>query len=152
MNRDTFTASHVAHDSLAANRVATSRPVYEQIAMSLHADRIVILIPAEDPPHHACKCSGLICQVFRDGLAGSWGKTPQYLSRRIFAIANSSHEVIRTPHAVVGCNLLQLLVFDVLQRYSILSRLFLYQLASNFYGALSLMHIQPVLDFVTGTR
>ena len=56
------------------------------------------------------------------------------------------------PSAVVGGDLLQLLVLDVLQRDAILARFFLDQLAADFNGTLALVDIEPVLDLVARAR
>src|ERR1700730_306281 len=129
MDRDPLAASHVTDDGLASNRITTAGPVYQQVAVSLDANGVVVLVAAEDAPHHAGKSTWLLLVLIGQGRAGRWRHASQYLSRRIFAVPNARHQVVGTPRAVVGCNLLQFFVLDVLQRYPIFARFFLDQFA-----------------------
>src|SRR5258708_6018422 len=108
--------------------------------------------PTEAARHPSREPAGLLFSLPGEGGATRRRHASQYLPRRIFAVANARHEVIGTPRAVIGRNFLQLLVLNVLQRYPILARLFLDELAANLNRTLPLMDIQPMLDLVAGAR
>src|SRR5690242_1436216 len=148
MHRDPFAASDVAHDGLASNRVTTAGAVNQQVAVSFYASGVVVLVAAESAPDHAGQPPGLLFFLIRQGRTGRRRHASQDLPRRIFAVADARHQVVGAPCAVVGGDLLPLLVLDVLERYAILAGFFLDQLAANLDGTLPLMDVEPVLDLV----
>src|SRR5437870_4375364 len=146
MYSNTLAASDVAHDVLASNWVTTSRTIDEQVAMPL--DRDCIGIAAKTTAHHAGKPAALVLD-FAGRLCTRWRQSPQYLACRVFTVANAGHQVVGPTQAVIGGNFLQRLVFYVFQRDAVLARFFLNQLAADFYGAFTLVNIEPVLDLVS---
>src|SRR5580704_7429458 len=147
---DAFAAGHVADDGFAADRVTTACAIDQQVALSLDADGVVVLVATENATHHTGQAGGFLGLVFRQGFAGRGRQASQYLPRGEFSIADSGHEIVRASYAVVGGDLLQLFVLDIFHGHAVLPRFFLDQLSANLNGALALMDIEPVLDLVTG--
>src|SRR4029077_1707972 len=152
MDGNALATSDVADDGLAPNRVATAGAIHQQVAVALDANGVVVLVATEDAPHHARESARLLLFLIGQRRADRRRHASQYLTRRIFAVANARHEVIGTPRAVVGRNFLQLLVLNVLERYAILARFFLDELTANLNRALPLMDIEPMFDLVAGAR
>ena len=60
VDRHALAASYVTHHTLAADRVATSRPIDQQIAMALYPDGVVVVISAKNPPHYTGNAAGFL--------------------------------------------------------------------------------------------
>src|SRR5205823_10065718 len=60
VDRHAFAASYVTHHTLAADRVTTSRPIDQQIAMALYPDGVVVVISAKNPPHYTGNAAWLL--------------------------------------------------------------------------------------------
>src|SRR6185312_13582754 len=52
MNGHAFAARDIPDDGFAANRIATSGAIDEQIVVALYFDRAIVSALAEDAPHH----------------------------------------------------------------------------------------------------
>ena len=79
-------------------------------------------------------------------------QTRQHLPRGIFSVADAGHQVIDFAESIAGGDFQQLVVFDFFQRDAVLARFFFDHLAANLDGALALVHVEPVLDFVARAR
>src|SRR5579864_6946538 len=146
MNRYAFTPRYVANHGLTANRITASRAIHQQVAMALHSDSIAV-VPAKDPAHHAAN-SGL----FLPGPLGSFRSRRQFaqnLARGILSVADCGHQIVSLAQPIVGSNALQICVFNVFQRDSVLAGFLLDKLPPYFNSALALVDVQPVLDFVS---
>ena len=152
VNGDAFAASYVTYDILAPDGVAASRPVHEQIAMAFDADSVVATVSAENPADHAGNATRLFSLTVGGGGGRARRQTRQHLPGRVFSVSDPGHQVVNLAQAIVGGDLAQLFVLDLLQRDPVLARFLLDQLAADFDGALALMNVEPVLDLVAGAR
>ena len=76
----------------------------------------------------------------------------QHLARGIFAEADAGHQIVRRGHAVFGGDARVVGFLKLGERDFVFARFALQQLAADFDGALALMLVEPVLDFVAGAR
>src|SRR5579871_1271507 len=151
MYSDAFAAGDVPNDSFPADGVTTTCAINEEIAVAFDANSVVF-ISAENPPHDAGKSTRFFDLFFRRRFRSVGGQLRQHLACSEFAVADSGHEVINLAQAIVGSCSLQVFVFDVFEGDAILASFLFNQLAADFDGALPLMNVQPMLDFVSRAR
>src|SRR6185312_4214332 len=147
MHGDAFAAGDVANDGLSANGIAAAGAINEHVALTFDADGAAV--SAEDAADNAAE-SG----VFFGGSGGGWfacgSELAQNLARGIFFVADCGPQIVGLAQAVVGGDALEVRVFNVFERNAIFAGLFVDQLFADFDGALALVNVQPVLDFVAG--
>src|SRR6185437_8566543 len=144
--RHAFAAGHIADNVLTANGIAAARAVHQQVVMAFYLDGIVIA--AKNAAYHAGYRALLFLVGFAGLLRGSGSQFGQHLARGKLAIADAGQEVISPPQAVVRGHAVKILLLDVFERHPVFARLFFDQFATDFDGALALMHVEPVLDLV----
>ena len=105
VNRHAFAAGDVADDGFAANRVTTTGAVDQQVALSGHANGVVVLVAAKNSPHYAGEAAGFLCFFLGDRLASCRRQSPEDLPGRKFAVADARHQVVGAADAVIGGNL-----------------------------------------------
>ena len=119
--------------------------------MTFDSDGVVI-VATKDSPNHAGDSAGLLGVLLGYRANSCRGQACQHLPRRVLAVADAGHQIIRSSHAIIGRNLLQFFVLDLFQRDAVFASFFFNQLAADFNGTLTLMQIQPVLDLVACAR
>ena len=107
----------------------------------------VAMLSAENAADDAADCGLVFGRC-------SWGfcrgrEFTEHLARGIFSISDPGHQIVLLAESVIGGDALELFFFNVLERNAVFARFFLNQLAANFNGALALMDVEPMLNFVT---
>src|ERR1019366_1922735 len=146
--------SDVANNIFATNRITTLRAVHQQVVVSSYHDG------RRFRAKHAADDAGESCRwVFvRFPYAGYPGRSVsgkhsrQNAARRVLAVTDGGQQVVGLGQPIFAGHARQLRFAKVLQGDAILASLFFDQLAADFDGAFALVHIQPVLDLLAGTR
>src|ERR1017187_7781496 len=132
----------------------TLRAVHQQgVVSSYHEERRL-------RAQHPANAAGESCRwVFvRFPYAGYPGRSVsgkharQNAARRVLAVTDGGQQVVGLGQPIFAGNPRQLRFAQVFQGNAIFARLFFDQLAADFDGAFALMHVQPVLDLLAGTR
>src|SRR5580704_3284723 len=105
VDSDAFAAGHVTDDALAADGIATSGAVYEQVAMAFHTDGVVAAVSTENPTHHAGDAARFTSLTIGDGRGGSRRQASQHLPRGVLAVSDSCHQVFDLAQTIVGGDL-----------------------------------------------
>src|SRR5450432_581804 len=146
MHGDALSARDVPGNSLTADRVTTASTINHEIAVALGDDGVALA--AEDAADNTGYARVLGFALKRWD-AGS--KHPsQNLLGGILAIADSSEKIIRAAKPIVSGDALQIFIAQVFEGNAIFASLLVDQLASDFNGALTLVDIEPVPDFLPG--
>src|ERR1700722_7454700 len=151
MHGHAFATRDVADNLLAANRIATSRAVDQQLVLSFYLKRIRTARHRDALNRVRYSSDG--CIGFRSLLAGdTWCQAIEYLPCRILSKADSREQIVRRSHAVFSGDALVVGFIKFRQRYFVLARFTFQQLATNFNGTFPLMLVQPVLDLIARAR
>ena len=157
MNGDAFAAGDVADDLFAADGIATSRAIDEEIVLAFDLERVgpgeVQL--AHRVGHGLLDGAGLLrlcClrAVWRIGVAGR--ELVEHLVRGVLACAEGGEQVGGGGDAVFAGDAGEVLVVDLAHGDFESARFALKQLAADLDGAAALVFVEPVLDLVAGAR
>src|SRR5215469_9994827 len=121
MHCHALAAGYVPNNGLASNRVTTSGPIDEQVAVAFDADGIA-MIPTKNPAHHTANAGILLCRLSR--LFRRRGQLAEELTRGILSVADPRHQIVRPTKPIIRSYALKLIFLDVLQRDAILAGFF----------------------------
>ena len=152
MDSNALAARDVADDFFAANRIATSRAVDQQLVLALDLERVRIAARQRDPLDGVGNRRRPESRA-PTGLADDTrAEAVQHLARGILAEADRGHQVVGRGDAVFGGDARVIGLIEFRERDLVLARFALEQLAADLDGALALMLVEPVLDLVAGPR
>ena len=135
MHGHALASCYVANNLFAANRVATSRAIHQQIVLSLHLQRFR---PGNVQPAHCIGHSAFARLDLRSRFGfgrcrKSRRQLVQHLVRAVFSQANRGQQVGSRGHAKLIRNAAQILVVDLRHRHFEFAGFAIQQLAADFH-------------------
>ena len=153
VDRDALAAGDVADDLLAADGVATSRAVDQQIVLAFNLQRLRALAE-EDALDGLRHVAERVADGARLGLLVIGGQRAaglqlvEHLARGVFAEADAGEQIFFAAQAVLVRDAVEVGGLELVQRHLVFAGLALQQLVADLHGARALVFIQPVLDLV----
>ena len=157
MDSNALAAGDVTDDLFAADGIATSRAIDQQVVLAFDLERVRAgeVQLAHRVGHGAFDGAGRLGfggRIGFDGIGVSGSQLVEDLVGGVLALAQRGEQIGRGGHSVFIGDAAQVLVADLAHGHFELARLALQQLAADFDGAAALVFVEPVLDLVAGAR
>src|ERR1700761_2494016 len=152
---DALASRDVTNDLFAANGVATSRTVDEEIVLSFHLKRLRAFAE-EDALHGFAHVRERVddCTLLRRGFFGFDGTSGfelvQDLTGGVLSKADPGEEILLAVETVLVGDAIEVRRAELLQRDFVFACFAFEEFATDLDGTFALMLVEPVLDLVAG--